>query len=63
MNPEKSESSRGFDACSYRSVVLRAVVSDRYEALFNIAIVAGLRPSEYLGLQWKACLRMLPVSD
>lgn len=28
-------------------------MSDRYEALFNIAVIAGLRPSEYLGLQWK----------
>jgi integrase len=32
---------------------LKAAASDRYATLFNLAIIAGLRPSEYLGLQWK----------
>jgi integrase len=32
---------------------LQAAASDRHTALFNLAVVAGLRPSEYLGLQWK----------
>src|SRR5690242_10058445 len=32
---------------------LAAASTDRFNALFHVAIVAGLRPSEYLGLQWK----------
>src|SRR5579885_1542706 len=27
--------------------------SDRFGVLFNVAVIAGLRPSEYFGLQWK----------
>jgi len=32
---------------------LAAAATDRYGVLFNVAIVTGMRPSEYLGLQWK----------
>lgn len=32
---------------------LAAAESDRYGVLFNVALVTGMRPSEYLGLQWK----------
>jgi integrase len=32
---------------------LEAARADKFAVLFNLAVVAGLRPSEYLGLQWK----------
>jgi len=32
---------------------LEAARADKYAVLFNLAVIAGLRPSEYLGLQWK----------
>jgi integrase len=32
---------------------LKAAGADKLAVLFNLAVVAGLRPSEYLGLQWK----------
>lgn len=32
---------------------LDAAAPDRYRVLFTLAIVTGLRPSEYFGLQWK----------
>ena len=31
---------------------LEAPLSDRWSALFVLALATGLRPSEYLGLQW-----------
>jgi integrase len=31
---------------------LAAAATDRFKALFNLALITGMRPSEYLGLQW-----------
>ena len=32
---------------------LQTVKGDRYAALFNLALMSGMRPEEYLALQWK----------
>ena len=32
---------------------LEAAASDRWGLVFNVALVSGMRPEEYLGLQWK----------
>lgn len=32
---------------------LDAAATDRYGILFHVAVVTGMRPSEYIGLQWK----------
>jgi integrase len=32
---------------------LAAASDDRFSVLFNLALVSGMRPSEYLGLQWQ----------
>ena len=33
---------------------LDACTNDRYGVLFELALITGMRPEEYLGLQWKA---------
>ena len=32
---------------------LKAAAEDRYSVLFTLALITGMRPEEYLGLQWK----------
>jgi integrase len=32
---------------------LEAAAEDRYSVLFSLALITGMRPEEYLGLQWK----------
>lgn len=32
---------------------IKAAASDKWSVLFNLAVTTGMRPEEYLGLQWK----------